>query len=75
MHKYWLQAAGLVLVILGVSIWGLYAVGRYWMGWDITDRQFIPYHLACVIPGMLLWQHRSIRGLVKKYKCSNDKNH
>lgn len=57
MNRDWLQLVGCVLVILGVGVWVLYGVGRYWMNWDVTDRQFIPYHLACVIPGMLLWQH------------------
>ncbi|MBU4288854.1 MAG: hypothetical protein KKI12_11880 [Proteobacteria bacterium] len=68
MHRNWLQVAGGVLVVLGVGVWVLYAVGRYWMGWDVTDRQFIPYHLVCIIPGMLLWQYRFFYSLVKKWR-------
>jgi len=73
MYRNWLQAAGAVLIILGVSVWGIYGAGRYWMGWDVTDRQIIPYHLACIIPGMLLWQHRSLCGLVKKWRQRGNK--
>ena len=45
---------GNVLVVIGVSMWGLYAVGKYLLGWDITGRQFLSYHLAMIIPGMML---------------------
>jgi hypothetical protein len=52
------RTTGTVLVGLGVSMWILYAVGRYLLGWDITDRQFLPYHLATILPGMVLRYHR-----------------
>lgn len=45
---------GNVLIFVGVSMWGVYAVGKYFLGWDITDRQLLPYHLMMIIPGMML---------------------
>jgi hypothetical protein len=49
-----LSKAGSVLVALGVAVWGLYAVLRWGFGYEVTGRQFLPYHLAGVIPGMIL---------------------
>jgi hypothetical protein len=48
------QQAGSLLLAIGVGMWGVYAVGRYLLGWDISDRQFLPYHLAVIIPGMII---------------------
>jgi hypothetical protein len=45
---------------MGVGVWGVYAAGRYLLGWDITARQVLPYHLAMIIPGVLLRHHRFI---------------
>lgn len=56
------------MFILGVGVWSIYAVGRYWLGWDVTDRDFLPYHFAGVIPGLILWQHRFLRGFVGKWR-------
>ena len=60
------QIVGAVLVILGLSVWGVYVVERYFLNMDVTDREFLPYHLITIIPGMILWQHRLLRNLVKK---------
>jgi len=73
MDRDWLQIMEAVLVILGVGVWGLYGVGRYLMDWDVTERRFLPYHVAGVIPGMLLWQHRFLRGLIQKWQGRGDK--
>jgi len=54
----WVKKFGSVLVVLGVSMWGVYAIGKYVLGWQITDRDVLPYHLAVVLPGMLLRYHR-----------------
>jgi hypothetical protein len=27
---------------------------KYLLGWDVTIRQFLPFHLIAVIPGVLL---------------------
>lgn len=69
-----LQVVGTVLIIVGVSMWVVYAVGRYLMGWNVTDRQFLPYHLATIIPGMLLRYHRFFFGFVKKWILHRDNN-
>jgi len=45
---------GTILFYLGGAVWILYAVVRYGFDWDVTIRQFLPYHLAAVIPGVLL---------------------
>jgi hypothetical protein len=56
---------GTVLVVLGVAVWGVYAVGRWGLGWDVTGRQFLPYHLAGVIPGMILRRRKFFCRLFK----------
>lgn len=45
---------GTVLFYIGGFVWIVYAILRYLLGWDVTLRQFLPYHLAAVIPGILL---------------------
>jgi len=45
---------GTVMFYLGGAVWGVYALARYALGWDVTVRQFLPYHLAAIIPGVLL---------------------
>jgi|OpeIllAssembly_1097287.scaffolds.fasta_scaffold152715_2 hypothetical protein len=55
---------GNILIFIGVSMWGVYAVGKYLLGWDITDRQVLPYHLMMIIPGMLL---RHYSGMLAKF--------
>ena len=54
----WVGTLGTILVAVGVSMWIVYAVGRYVLGWQITDRGFLPYHLATILPGMVLRYHR-----------------
>ncbi len=61
-----IQLIGVVLVIIGLGIWGVYVVERYLLNMNVTDREFLPYHLMTVIPGMILWQHRFIRGIIKR---------
>jgi len=51
---------GNILIFVGVSMWGVYAVGKYLLGWDITDRQVLPYHLMMIIPGMILRHYSGI---------------
>ena len=65
-RRDWLQVVGTVLVIIGVSVWGVYIIERYVLNLDVTVRQFLFYHLAGVIPGMLLRHHRFFISLVKK---------
>ncbi len=54
-------------MLLGLGMWGVYAIERYVLHLPVTDRQFMPYHLATVLPGMLLWQRRILTGVVKKW--------
>jgi hypothetical protein len=61
-----LSKAGSVLVALGVAVWGLYAVLRWGLGYEVTGRQFLPYHLAGVIPGMTLRRWHWLRSLFGK---------
>ena len=62
-----IQDAGTILVVIGVSIWGVYAIGKYGFGWNVTDRDYLPYHLALIIPGMLLRYYRFYVTLVKRW--------
>lgn len=63
----WVRRLGTVLIIIGVSLWGVYAIGKYLLGWQITDRDFLPYHLAAIIPGMVLRHHRFYLDIIKKW--------
>lgn len=65
-ERDWIEFIGVMLVIIGLGMWGVYAIERYVLRMDVTDRQFLPYHLATVLPGMLLWQHRSLTAMVKR---------
>ena len=31
---------------LGGAVWGAYAVAKYALEWDVTVRQFLPFHLG-----------------------------
>jgi len=61
-QKPWMIRLGNILIFVGVSMWGVYAVGKYLLGWDITDRQLLPYHLMMIIPGMMLRHYSGIFG-------------
>ena len=65
-EKDMLTTLGTVLVVLGVAVWGVYAVVRWAMGLDVTGRQFLPYHLAGVIPGMILRRRKFFQGIVRR---------
>ncbi|MBN1843708.1 MAG: hypothetical protein JW883_15700 [Deltaproteobacteria bacterium] len=65
-EKNLLTALGTVLVILGVAVWGVYAVVRWGLGWDVTGREFLPYHLAGVVPGMILRRRRFFLGIIRR---------
>ena len=45
---------GTILLYIGGLVWVVYAIAKYYLGWDVTIRQFLPYHLATIIPGILL---------------------
>jgi hypothetical protein len=45
---------GMVLFYIGGLVWVVYAVVKFLLGWDVNIRQFLPYHLAAVIPGIIL---------------------
>lgn len=63
-----LRISGTILVTLGVAVWGVYAVVRFGFGWDVTARDFLPYHLTGVVPGVILRRHRFFRNIVTGYK-------
>ena len=61
-----LKILGTILLFLGVAVWGVYAVLRFGLGWDVTGRQFLLYHLAGVVPGVILRRHSFLMGLVRR---------
>ncbi|MFV9689762.1 MAG: hypothetical protein ACNY01_02210 [Desulfobacteria bacterium] len=61
-----LNTSGTIFLIAGVAVWVVYAFVRWGMGWNVTGRQFLPYHLAGVIPGMILRRRRFLRGIVRR---------
>lgn len=42
------------LIYLGGAVWVAYALVKYALELDVTVRQFLPFHLAAIIPGVLL---------------------
>lgn len=42
------------LFYLGGAVWVAYGLAKYALEWDVTVRQFLPFHLAAIIPGILL---------------------
>ena len=69
-----IKKTGTILVVIGVGMWGVYAIGKYGFGWNITDRDFLPYHLALIIPGMVLRHYRFYVTLVKKWLVPGGKD-
>ena len=63
-----LSQVGSVLVMLGVAVWGVYALGRWGLGWDVTGIQFLPYHLAGVVPGMILRRRHFLLKVFQKIR-------
>jgi hypothetical protein len=61
-----LNLLGTILIYAGVAVWGVYAVLRYGLDWDVTGRQALPYHLAGVVPGVILRRHRFFRGMIRR---------
>lgn len=53
---------GTILFYIGGCVWIVYAVTKYLLGWDVSIRQFLPYHLAAVIPGVALKYGAGIYG-------------
>ena len=49
-----MKRLGTALFYIGGFVWVAYAIVRYGLGWDVNIRQFLPYHLASVIPGIIL---------------------
>lgn len=45
---------GSIMFYVGGAVWIAYALARYALDWDVTLRQFLPFHLAAVIPGVIL---------------------
>jgi hypothetical protein len=65
-ERDWKRTIGTLLVIIGVTVWVVYAIERYFLSMDVHPWQFLPYHLAGVIPGSLLRHHRFFKRLLKK---------
>jgi hypothetical protein len=65
-ERDFLKIFGTILLTLGVAVWGVYAVLRFGKGWEVTARQFLLYHLAGVVPGMIFRRHRFFRGIVRR---------
>ena len=54
MQQKTIARVGAVLFYLGGGVWLMYALAKYLLGWDVSLRQFLPYHLAAIIPGVIL---------------------
>ena len=60
------RVVGNILLVLGVAVWVLYAVLRFGAGWNVTAGQFLPFHLAGVVPGAILRRHRFFKEVVSR---------
>ena len=49
------------------AVWMVYAVLHYGLGWKVTVLRFLPFHLAGVVPGMLLRHHRFFRRVLQSF--------
>ncbi len=65
-EKDLLKILGTILLVLGVAVWGVYAVLRFGLGWDVTARQFLLYHLAGVVPGVILRRRRLFQDMIRR---------
>jgi len=54
MQQKTLARLGNILFYVGGGVWVVYFIIKYLMGWNVSIRQFLPYHLVAVIPGVLL---------------------
>jgi len=61
-----LRILGNILLIAGISVWGVYALMRFGIGKDVTPLQFLPYHLAGVISGAILKRYQFFYGIFKR---------
>ena len=62
---------GSLLVAAGVAVWGVYALVRWGFGWDVAGKTFLPYHLAGVIPGMILRRRKFLLKMLRKITSEN----
>lgn len=59
-----MRRLGTILFYIGGCVWIVYFVAKYLLGWDVNIRQFLPYHLAAIIPGIAL---KHGQGLYKRF--------
>ncbi len=45
---------GSIMFYVGGAVWIAYALARYVLDLDVTLRQFLPFHLIAIIPGVIL---------------------
>lgn len=49
-----MKRLGTILFYIGGSVWVAYAAAKYLLDWDVTVRQFLPYHLVTIIPAIVI---------------------
>ena len=58
--------SGNLLMAAGVAVWFVYAALRFGLGRPVEAGPFLPYHLAGVLPGMILRRRRQWRTLIRR---------
>jgi hypothetical protein len=48
------RTAGNIFILLGVSVWVVYAFLRWGLGWSLPLKTFVMVHLSGVVPGSIL---------------------
>ena len=56
------RTAGNIFILLGVSVWAVYAVVRWGLGWSLPLKTFVEFHLLGVVPGSILRHWRFFTG-------------
>jgi hypothetical protein len=54
MLKKIMKRIGAVLFYIGGLVWVIFTVAKYLLDYDVSASQFLPYHLAAIIPGVIL---------------------
>lgn len=60
-----LDLLAIALMVFGGAVWCAYAMMRWGLSMDLTARQFLPYHLAGVVPGLILKRRKMLFKIVR----------
>lgn len=62
------DTVGVGMILVGGSVWFLYAAMRWGFGLDVDSGIFLLHHLGFIIPGMLIKRRKFLLNTIKKLK-------